>query len=348
MFRITAIATLALAAGPLTLSACSPQDAGVDPDAVEISVPEGAQPCMDIVPAGGTQAYADLCVLSHDVMGGRLVGTAGNALARDYIIDRFEQIGVQPLGEGFEHPFTFERRIDFRDPDSARETLRGVNLIARIPGADNAHVMAVTAHYDHIGRSEDGRIYNGADDNASGVAGLLAVAGHFMANPPDHDVLLIAFDAEEGGLNGARHFVDNPPDGVGEIALNLNLDMISYSPDGDIWAAGTYHTPGLLPLVEAAAETAQVELRTGYDRPDGDPRNDWTLLSDHAPFHLAGIDFLYLGVEDHEHYHQTSDEFETIDPVFFNGAIALVTDIAERADEQLDQIAAMDRRGAGD
>ena len=337
--------TVVLAAVCLLAAACS-RDAGAPGEPSASLIPDGAGSCHGVREAGGEQAYVDVCVLSHDVMNGRLVGTPGNALARAYIIDRFEQIGAAPFGEGYEHPFTFERRIDFRDPDSPRETLEGVNLIARIPGSDPSQVMVVTAHFDHIGPGEDGAIFNGADDNASGVAALLAVAEHFTANPPAHDVLLVAFDAEEGGLNGARHFVDNPPAGLGEIALNFNLDMLGYSPDGDIWAAGTYHTPGLLPIVEAAAADASVALKAGYDRPDGDPRNDWTLLSDHGPFHVAGLAFLYLGVEDHEHYHQTSDEFETIDPQFYAAVVALVKDLAERLDSQLSEIADMERRSA--
>lgn len=335
---------LSAAAGFAVLSACSPVERAPDFNAAPL--PEGTGDCTDRVPEGARQALMDVCVLSHDVMEGRLVSTPGNALARSYIIDRFEQIGLAPVGDSFEHPFRFQRRIDFRDPDSPRETLRGVNLIARIPGADGSKVMAVTAHYDHIGPGENNEIYNGADDNASGVAGLLAVAEHFTRRPPAHDVLIIAFDAEEGGLNGARHFVDNRPDGIGEIVFNLNLDMLGYSPDGDIWAAGTYHTPGLSSLVEAAAEAAPVQLKAGYDRPDGDPRNDWTLLSDHGPFHAAGVRFLYIGVEDHAHYHQPSDEFEIIDPAFFAGVADTVVDIAERADSRLSEIARMERRGA--
>jgi Zn-dependent M28 family amino/carboxypeptidase len=71
----------------------------------------------------------------------------------------------------------------------ATRTARGrrcnaVNLIARIPGADSSKVMAITAHFDHVGPGENNEIFNGADDNASGVAGHSGVAEHFTANPP--------------------------------------------------------------------------------------------------------------------------------------------------------------------
>jgi Zn-dependent M28 family amino/carboxypeptidase len=287
--------------------------------------------CGAVTPA----ALRDVCVLSHDAMEGRLVGTPGNAMARDYLIKRYAEIGLEPVGADYVHAFEFQRPVDFRAPDGPRQTLTGYNLIGVIPGADRSRAMAVTAHYDHVGPGEAGEIFNGADDNASGVGALLAIAAHFKANPPAHDVLIIAFDAEEGGLNGARAFVDSPPDAAAPVALNFNVDMLGYSPDGDVWAAGTYHTPSLLPVVEAAADASPLELKAGYDRPDGNPRDDWTLLSDHGPFHVAGIPFLYLGVEDHEHYHQPSDEFAIIEPDFYAGAVATAVDVAERMDAWL-------------
>ena len=283
-------------------------------------------------------ALQDLCVLSADVMAGRLVGTEGNALAREYLLRRYQGVGLEPVGDSFVHAFDFERPIDFRNPEAGRESFTGYNLIGRIPGRDSSRAIAVTAHYDHIGPGERNEIFNGADDNASGVAAMLAVAQHFSDNPPEHDILIIAFDAEEGGLNGARAFVAAPPTQAAPVALNFNLDMLGYSPDGDIWAAGSYHTPVLLPIIEAAAANASVRLEAGYDRPTGDPREDWTLLSDHGPFHVAGIPFLYLGVEDHEHYHQVSDEFQTIDPAFYAGVVALSIDLAERLDAGLPDI----------
>jgi hypothetical protein len=334
-FAVSAVCALAC----FTLAACSApepsdQDSGGAPAGSDASSAMAVLPdailddCGEVSPV----SLRDVCVLSHDAMAGRLVGTEANALARAYLVERFEALGLEPVSEGFVHAFDFQRPVDFRDPEGERETLTGSNIIGVIRGADRSKALAVTAHYDHVGPGDDNEIFNGADDNASGVGALLAVAEHFLANPPEHDILIIAFDAEENGLNGARAFVASAPEGAAPVALNFNLDMLGYSPDGDIWAAGTYHTPALLPLVEAAATQAPLELKVGFDRPDGDPRNDWTLLSDHGPFHVAGIPFLYLGVEDHEHYHQPSDEFAIIEPEFYAGAVAIAVDLAERLD----------------
>lgn len=287
-----------------------------------------------------SQALTDLRILSADDMEGRLVGSEGNARARAYLIDRLGEIGVTPVFENYEQSFTFQRSLDFRDPEAPRETVTAVNLVGRIAGSrPGEHVMVVGAHYDHVGMDEDGNIFNGADDNASGTAGLLAVAAAFMENPPENDVILVAFDAEEGGLRGARHFVDNRPEGYESIGFMLNMDMIAYSETDDLYAVGTWHYPVLLELVEAAAEVSPVNLRTGYDEPSDDPRNDWTMLSDHGPFHAAGIPFLYLGVEDHEHYHQISDTYENMTLAFFGGAVETAVEVARRADAMLDAIA---------
>ena len=287
-----------------------------------------------------SQALTDLRILSADDMEGRLVGSEGNARARAYLIDRLGEIGVTPVFENYEQSFTFQRSLDFRDPEAPRETVTAVNLVGRIAGSrPGEHVMVVGAHYDHVGMDEDGNIFNGADDNASGTAGLLAVAAAFMENPPENDVILVAFDAEEGGLRGARHFVDNRPEGYEPIGFMLNMDMIAYSETDDLYAVGTWHYPVLLELVEAAAEVSPVNLRTGYDEPSDDPRNDWTMLSDHGPFHAAGIPFLYLGVEDHEHYHQISDTYENMTLAFFGGAVETAVEVARRADAMLDAIA---------
>ncbi|WP_439634301.1 M20/M25/M40 family metallo-hydrolase [Glycocaulis sp.] len=286
------------------------------------------------------QPVTDLRILSADDMQGRLVGSEGNARARAYIVERLGEIGVEAVFENYEQSFTFQRSLDFRDPDAERETVTAVNLVGRIAGANpGEHVMVVGAHYDHVGMDEDGNIFNGADDNASGTAGLLAVAAAFMENPPENDVILVAFDAEEGGLRGARHFVANRPEGYEQIGFMLNMDMIAYSETDDLYAVGTWHYPVLLELVSAAAEVSPVNLRTGYDEPTDDPRNDWTMLSDHGPFHAAGIPFLYLGVEDHEHYHQITDTYENMTLAFFGGAVETSVDVARRADAMLDLIA---------
>lgn len=329
----------AAASAALLLAACGPQ-ASQDTAPAEMAAAAGT---CDSVEA---QPLRDVCILAADDMAGRMVGSEGGARARAYVLSRFEEIGLAPAEGGYEQAFAVARPLDLRERDSLTMDIPGINLIGVIEGEDPSISMVVTAHYDHIGTNEQGEIFNGADDNASGVGGLLAVAAHFLANPPRHNVVIVALDAEEGGLDGARHFVANRPVGVGEIAFNLNLDMLGYSDTGRLFAVGSYHTPELVGLIEAAASESPVELLAGYDRPTENRRDDWTLLSDHAAFHLQGIPFLYLGVEDHPYYHTVNDTFDIIMPGFYLGAVETAVDVAARADAMLPELAAIRRARA--
>lgn len=279
-------------------------------------------------------------VLSSDALEGRAAGTPGNEAARGFIHKRFEEIGLAPLPgfTGYMHRFPILPR------DGQGEAFEGVNLIGFIPGSapgNGGPMIVAVAHYDHLG-SRDGEIYNGADDNASGSAALVALAEHFANHRPRHDMIIAALDAEEIGLLGARAFLRM--DGVPHerIALNINLDMVSRSEAGELYAAGTYHTPLLAEIVRDIAARAPVTLLMGHDRPEDGP-DDWTLQSDHGPFHLAGIPFLYFGVEDHAGYHNPTDTFENITPDFFVRAADTVVMAAIAADQRLAEIHALRR-----
>lgn len=260
--------------------------------------------------------------LAADDMGGRQTGTEGNLKAREYLE---EQLAARGLGVS-RQSFVFEAR--------GGESLEGINLLTRIEGKTDGPVMVVTAHYDHVG-TRDGEIFNGADDNASGVAGALAVADHFLDEPPEHDVLIALLDAEEMGLQGARALVrDGLPDGDGEIAFNLNFDMLSKNDKNELYAAGTFHSPFLVPMLDEVVAQAPVSLKLGHDDP-ALGADDWTLQSDHGPFHSAGIPFIYFGVEDHPDYHQPSDVFATVPQDFFLRSVETVVMAAEAFDANL-------------
>ena len=136
------------------------------------------QATVPAIHVDGDRIFRDVATLSADDMEGRLVGSAGGKKARDYVLGRLNEAGVKPLGTTFEHPFTFTSR--------GAGDRTGTNLLGVIRGArDAAHYIVVTAHYDHIG-VRNGEVFNGADDNASGVAALLALAEHFHRNAPEH------------------------------------------------------------------------------------------------------------------------------------------------------------------
>ena len=287
----------------------------------------------------------DVRTLSATDMQGRAIGTPGGKKARDYLIGRFSAIGLEPvMGSSFEQPFTFTRgrgiafwRAKFWQTPAS---VTGVNLVGKIRGsAEPDKYVLVTAHYDHLG-IRDGKLYPGADDNASGVAAMLAAASYFRAHPPKHSLLFVAFDGEELGLRGSIAFVQKPPVPLEAMLLDINFDMLSRNPDGEIFLTGLYANPQLHPLVDPVRATAVPTLLYGHDypRPFWDT-DDWTPQSDQGAFNEKNIPFVYLGVADHPDYHRPTDTFEKIDQKFYlgvaNSIIDLVTALDAASDDQL-------------
>jgi Zn-dependent M28 family amino/carboxypeptidase len=265
----------------------------------------------------------DVRALSSDVMEGRRAGTPGGARARAYVAGRFAQAGLKPLGASFEQPFALRAREG--------KSAQGANVVGLVEGTNRpARLVVVTAHYDHLG-VRDGRVYNGADDNASGVAALLQLAAHFARERPAHTFVFAALDAEEDGLQGAFALLEQLGKERRDVALNVNLDMVGHSERGELYAAGAHHTPALRPHLEKVAAGARVKLLLGHDRPELGT-GDWTRQSDHYAFHREKIPFVYFGVEDHKDYHKPSDDFETLTPDFYAGAAETILDALKALD----------------
>jgi Zn-dependent M28 family amino/carboxypeptidase len=264
---------------------------------------------------------------------GRRAGTSGGRAARAFVRTAFAEIGLDPAGtSGYEQPFRLSRSSQASD-DAA-------NLIGAINGtAETARTIVITAHYDHLG-VRNGVVYPGADDNASGVAALLAVARYIKAHPLRHPALVVALDAEELGLQGAKAFLAHPPRPIRDMALNINLDMVSRNDRNEIFAVGTYHSPWLKPILEQVQQRARVRIAYGHDRREsgGGTRDDWTLLSDHGAFHQAGVPFVYFGVEDHPDYHEPTDTAEKISPVFFRNVVDMVLDAVLTLDREIERV----------
>lgn len=280
------------------------------------------------------QLVSDIRTLSSDEFGGRFPGTEGSLMAQELIIERFESLGLKKVGDDFRHFFNHTNLRNNRTFEDA------VNVIGWIEGSVHPErFIAITAHYDHLGM-HNGEIYNGADDNASGVGGLLAAAAWFSEHQPENSMLFLALDVEEQGLGGARYFVENPAVPLESIIMNVNMDMISLNHDNELVAAGTYHYPFLRPLIEAATADAPVNIRFGHDSPDLPPGDDWTFSSDHGPFHSKGIPFIYFGVVDHPYYHTPQDVFENITPEFYYNAVKTIIGTLRHLDNHLDEVVA--------
>ncbi len=248
----------------------------------------------------------DLEYLSSDQCEGRKPGTAGHQLASNYIRSRMTAIGLDSISS-LEQTFTGK---------NINGTTTGKNLIGWVKGtAKPGKYIVLSAHYDHLGKTPNGNIYNGADDNASGVAGLLAIAAYLKKNPAPYSVVLCAFDREETGFEGARSFVNiannlNSKITLPNIILNINMDMIARADKNEIFVCGLQHNPSWKTLIEKVRDSTTVHLLMGHE--GGSSGEDWSEASDHAAFLEMVTPFLYFGVEDHVDYHQTTDDVERI------------------------------------
>ena len=207
-----------------------------------------------------------------------------------------------------------------------RRVVRTRNVVGLLEGSDPQlarEVIAVTAHYDHVGVS-GGRIYHGADDNASGTAGVLAIARAFArpAERPKRSVLFVVFEAEERGLLGSYWYVGHPIVPLAQTVAVLNMDMIGRDEDSPTWdthpadnrngvnIVGTLYNPGLRTIIERA--NASVGLRLDY-KTDGDDREAWFARSDHFPFAIHDVPMVLFNTGEHPDYHTEHDTWDRLD-----------------------------------
>ena len=270
--------------------------------------------------------------LSSDALEGRFAGSVGNEAARGFIRKKFETIGLRPMSEDYDHVFP----VLPRPGETVALPPSGTNLVGWLPGKTPGEgpKIVVTAHYDHLGIRE-GEIYNGADDNASGVGALIAVAQHMARVDRQHDIVFAALDVEEYGLLGARALVRGGTLDLERVALNVNFDMVSRSEAEELYVAGLAHSPRFEGIIDELAAAAPISLLKGHDTDDWGEYGNWTMMSDHAAFHEAGIPFLYFGVEDHPAYHKPSDDFGDITHDFYVRAADTLALAVERLDAEL-------------
>ncbi len=257
--------------------------------------------------------------LAHDSMRGRFTPSPEVERAADYVEAAFRAAGLQPAGEGG----TFRQRFPVRAPDGSNPT--GPNVIAVLPGRDPAlrgTYVAVVAHMDHVGAAGPGRrgctpagadsICNGADDNASGTAGLLALAEAFarLAPGPRRSVLFLAVSGEERGLLGSRHYADHPTVPLDSIVGLVNLDMIGRNRPDSVYLNG-WGKSSISDLVRRlAARHRELGLDVG---PDLEDRPETPADSDHYPFQRRGIPYIFFYTGAHPDYHRVGDHPERAD-----------------------------------
>jgi len=194
------------------------------------------------------------------------------------------------------------------------------NLIGFIEGNDPVlkdEYIVVGAHFDHLGLG--GRrsgslnpdtliIHNGADDNASGTAGILELSYKFMSNKHllKRSVLVVCFDAEEKGLLGSKYYVKNPARNISNTAMMVNMDMIGRLNDNPVVLGGVGSSGNFVNIIADVSNSHTLEIETNMGGMDFG-------RSDHASFYRENIPVLFFFTGAHEDYHKPTDDWDKID-----------------------------------
>jgi hypothetical protein len=257
----------------------------------------------------------DVAFLADDKLQGRQTGTEGEKAAADYLTKRFKELDLQPKGtEGYLQAFSFTPKTNPHDEvkfTSVAEdsSVVGTNVIGFIDNkADNTIVIG--AHYDHLGfggegslfRDEEKAIHNGADDNASGVALMLNLAGKLKNTNTSNNYLFMAFSGEEMGLLGSNYFTKNTTVDASKINYMINMDMVGrMKADSTLAVYGVGTSPMFKQTLTANNDSFKlVENESGVGP------------SDHTSFYLIDIPVLHFFTGQHEDYHKPGDDSEKL------------------------------------
>lgn len=256
----------------------------------------------------------DVAFLADDTLEGRETGTKGEQAAAAYIVERFKELGLQPKGtEGFYQTFTFKPKkgphgeVDYTNAGED-STITGTNVLAYIDNqAENTIIIG--AHYDHLGYGSEGslhrgdkEIHNGADDNASGVAVMLDLAGKLKTANSSNNYLFMAFSGEEMGLLGSNYFTKNATLDLSKANYMINMDMVGrLKQDSTLAVYGVGTSPRWKQTLSATNPGFKiVENESGVGP------------SDHTSFYLQDIPVLHFFTGQHDDYHKPGDDTEKL------------------------------------
>ncbi|MEB2783285.1 M20/M25/M40 family metallo-hydrolase [Algoriphagus persicinus] len=271
--------------------------------------------------------------LASDDLGGRAIGTAGEQKAAEYLAAEFKEIGLVPKGtEEFIQPFTVSKPTNPHEEAVIRTDGEGVigrNVIGYIDNKSE-NTIVIGAHFDHLGMGGssslhrgDSAIHNGADDNASGTAALVALAKILKHEQHNSNFLFIAFSGEENGLWGSNYFVKNPTIELTKVNYMINMDMVGrLNAEKTLAINGVGTSPSFVSVLELAnADSLKIVTSESGVGP-----------SDHTSFYLQDLPVLHFFTGQHEDYHKPSDDSELIN---YDGLL-LVVKYIDRLVDQLD------------
>ncbi|MEZ4853338.1 M20/M25/M40 family metallo-hydrolase [Flavobacterium sp.] len=251
--------------------------------------------------------------LSSDELEGRLTGSKGEKKASKYLAKEFKKLGLKPYNKNsFLQEFDYKIRLNPHDSLSVTKN-NGTNVIGYIDNnADKTIVIG--AHYDHIGRNEHhnstkpnsyGEIHNGADDNASGVAGVLELARMFSQNKTKENVnyVFALFSGEEDGLIGSKFLAESLKNHFSNVVAMINMDMIGRLNENKSLVVGGVGTSTVFEKIIEKNKPAGFNVTL---------ENTGIGPSDHTSFYLKDIPVLFFFTGTHMDYHKPSDDEEKI------------------------------------
>ncbi|MBX2968703.1 MAG: M20/M25/M40 family metallo-hydrolase [Cyclobacteriaceae bacterium] len=272
-------------------------------------------------------------ILANDSLQGRGTGTEGEKMAADYISKTYKSLKLKPVGKtkSYLQPFEFKRGAHGEgEPGTAHNVVGFLDNKAE-------YTIVIGAHYDHLGIGEQGnsldanptgKIHNGADDNASGVAGVLELARYFSTNKikEKYNFVFICFSGEEMGLFGSKYFTENAPLDLTKVNYMINMDMIGrLDPQTKVLAVnGTGTSPVWEPLLQNLASD-QLKIKT--DSSGIGP-------SDHTSFYLKNIPALHFFTGAHADYHKPTDDWEKINAKGQADVLTLIAKLINELDSQ--------------
>ncbi len=270
--------------------------------------------------------------LADDALQGRQTGSEGERKAMDYIQKEFKKLKLTPLGDAgsFEQPFPFKGGTHGTGSEGTAH-----NVVAFLDNNADKTII-IGAHFDHLGLGENGssldanpqgKIHNGADDNASGVAGILELARYFKTNKvkENSNFLFICFSGEELGLFGSKFFTEKPTLELSKVNYMINMDMIGrLNPTTkSLSVSGS----GTSPVWETLFKNINTSLAVKTDSAGVGP-------SDHTSFYLKNIPVLHFFTGSHSDYHKPSDDWDKINYAGEKEVLALVIAVVEKLDDQ--------------
>jgi hypothetical protein len=255
----------------------------------------------------------DIAYLASDELAGREIGSKGEEQAAAYLVARFKEIGLAPMGTaGYLQEFSVKPKYNphakvQRDTSLA---IVGRNVVGYVDNSA-ANTVIIGAHFDHLGYGSEGSLYqgdpaihNGADDNASGVAMMLQLAEWIQGKYTNNNYLFIAFSGEEKGLWGSNWYSKNPTIELATVNYMLNMDMVGRLDEEKALAVyGTGTSPVWMPMLKELAAEQGLKLIA---------RESGVGPSDHTSFYLKDLPVLHFFTGQHDDYHKPGDDFDKI------------------------------------